>query len=455
MTGLIATKTISRARFDAFAGYARAPESRFFGKEIAWFEIREAGLLAVLIKDTDGEFMAMLMAADLSGKYRGVSQTGFFESAGEAHAALVQEAAKVLDNLEACRSQGDEEKPVDFFAKTPSKSSLHPTFLQLRDTAGWQAARSLISLQMRWYENQDGNFVEQFQTTGFDTRIWELYLFASFIEAGYRVEQPNPAPDFKLSGPMGRLQVEATTVNPTIIDGKATPSQRPSSRDEIDNYMANYLPIRYAGPLVAKLQKAYWDKPGWEEIPFAIAIQDFHDTMSMTFSGDALVRYLYGVGDAMPDGRPTRISTHTWGTKEIGSNFFGLPGSEQVAAVIFNASGTLPKFNRIGIGAALGVPGVHVRHRGTEYDVAEHDWKPFEREVTIGYGETWMDGMVVYHNPNALNPLGDDSLPGAAHFRWLGDDMEGLIPNGHLLRSTTAIIRKATRSVATPGADAS
>lgn len=29
------------------------------------------------------------------------------------------------------------------------------------------------------------DFIEQFQTTAFDTRIWELYLFAAFTELGY------------------------------------------------------------------------------------------------------------------------------------------------------------------------------------------------------------------------------------------------------------------------------
>jgi hypothetical protein len=36
---------------------------------------------------------------------------------------------------------------------------------------------------MHWYEDPDGNFIEQFQTTGFDARLWELYLFAMFCEA--------------------------------------------------------------------------------------------------------------------------------------------------------------------------------------------------------------------------------------------------------------------------------
>lgn len=440
MTDLIAPRPISRARFNVFAGYARSPAIEAFGTEVDWFEMGGTDLLAALILDTDREYSAVLLAADLAGKYRWIDQTDFYENRAGAQAALVDKAAAARDDLDTRRGQGDEGVPVDFSAPISSKSALHPTFVQLRDGTGWQAAHRVISLQMRWYDNQDGNFVEQFQTTAFDARIWELYLFAVFTDAGYHVHQPSPAPDFKLSGPRGRLQVEATTVNPTVIDGKPATTQRPSSAAEIDNYVANYLPIRYAGPLVAKLKKAYWDKPNWDDIPFVIAIQDFHDTMSMTFSGDGLPRYLYGIGGMRPDAKPERVLTHQWGPKEIESNFFNLPGAEHVAAVMFNPSGTLPKFNRIGTAISLGSPFVHLRHSGTEFDAGTQNWRAFEREVTVNYVENWIDGTVVYHNPNAIRPLDPEMLPGAAHYWWQDDDLQGVLPAGHLLRSNTAII---------------
>ena len=42
---------------------------------------------------------------------------------------------------------------------------------------------------MRWHEDADGNLIEQFQTSGFDARIWELYLFAALSEAGYGIDR--------------------------------------------------------------------------------------------------------------------------------------------------------------------------------------------------------------------------------------------------------------------------
>ncbi len=68
---------------------------------------------------------------------------------------------------------------------------------------------------MRWYEDIDGNFVEQFQTTGFNARVWELYLFAALTEANLRLERPDPAPDF------------LAVVSMVNLPGKPPPSTRP------------------------------------------------------------------------------------------------------------------------------------------------------------------------------------------------------------------------------------
>ena len=42
----------------------------------------------------------------------------------------------------------------------------------------YSPARELVAAMMRFHEDAYGNFVEQFQTTGFDPRLWEFDLFA-------------------------------------------------------------------------------------------------------------------------------------------------------------------------------------------------------------------------------------------------------------------------------------
>jgi len=84
---------------------------------------------------------------------------------------------------------------------------------------------------MRWYDDADGNFVEQFQTTGFDARMWELYLFAALTEANFVVARPRPAPDFLVRGLTGEFALEATTINPSV-GGDGQRSRRQSQRPQ-------------------------------------------------------------------------------------------------------------------------------------------------------------------------------------------------------------------------------
>jgi hypothetical protein len=57
-----------------------------------------------------------------------------------------------------------------------------------------------------------------------------------------------------------------------------------------------------------------------------------------------------------------------------------------------------------------------------------------------GYEESWIEGMVVFHNPNALIGLPPGMLPGASHEFLAGDgSITSLVPDFHPLLSRTAI----------------
>jgi hypothetical protein len=37
---------------------------------------------------------------------------------------------------------------------------------------------------MRYYQDVEGNFIQLFKSTGFDARLWKLYLFPATTEFG-------------------------------------------------------------------------------------------------------------------------------------------------------------------------------------------------------------------------------------------------------------------------------
>jgi hypothetical protein len=61
--------------------------------------------------------------------------------------------------------------------------------------------------------------------------------------------------------------------------------------------------------------------------------------------------------------------------------------------------------------------------------------------VGEGYPETWIEGMDVFHNPNALHPLDPDLLPGAAHHRLVTDgQIETAASAWKPISSTTSVL---------------
>lgn len=441
---------ITKQRFDILAAYARSPLAPMMGQEIAWFEADDRGMLASLCFDTDEEFVG-IVAPDLRDRYRAVHVTHFYATEQATLVELETCLATPAAGTHSGHSQGDEDgPPIDFFAPITPEAKWNPGFRTLRNGVAFSAARAVITALMRWHEDVDGNFVDQFQTAGFDARLWELYLFAALTEAGLALDRPKPAPDFVVKGRYGGFAVEATTVNPAVINGLPAASARPPRGHDDEAYRFDYLPIRYAGPLTTKLKKRYWESPEATGMPLVLAIQDFHDTLSMTYSGSALPTYLYGFRHEprrAEDGRlvidPIRVVEHRWGQKVVPSGFFSQVDAEHVSAVIFNCLGTLSKFNRLGVQAGFGDESVTLIHSGSLVDPSPDaaEPRPFSEKVTVDSHERWADGMDVFHNPNALFPLNPKLLPYAAHHRLLPDGVvESTIVGDKIVSSLTAVL---------------
>jgi hypothetical protein len=441
---------ISQVRFEALASYARHPAAQVFATEVRWLADDPGAVLAVILLDTDGEYSAQLLARDLNERFRSVGGTGFFDKVGDAVDAAEHVAEEIVANLADRRIQGDEQGAVvDFFSPTRRRSKLNPAFLHLMESEAYSPARGIIEAMMRWYQDADGNFIEQFQTTGFDARIWELYLFASLNELGHVLDESFSVPDFVVRGPT-EFAIEATTVNPTQHGEKRAVPPAPSDAPPNLEYHEEYLPIRYAGPLVAKLRKEYWRLPHVEGRPLVLAIQDFHAPMSMTWSRSALTDYLYGYRhrpvrhqDGSLEVVPERVEVHRWGTKEVPSGFFWFEGAENVSAILFNSSATLTKFNRIGQRAGFGSPDVLQVQQGyrVDHDPDASDPIFFVREVDEAFSESWAEGMDLFHNPQALYPLDDHQFPSAGHHRLEpGGTVTSQCPSWHPLSSGTKIV---------------
>jgi hypothetical protein len=322
--------------------------------------------------------------------------------------------------------------------------TLSPVFRALSTEEKCSPAREMIEAMMRSHIDIDGNFVEQFQTTAFDARIWELYLFATFTELGYAPAPDLVTPDFLFSGPRGSIGVEATSVNPPNA-GSIKP---PNDAEGLIDYVQNCIPVKFARVLRRKLEKRtpYWDVAAMKDVPFIIAVQDFHSPGAMRAVTFAMTEYVFGVRHSVDkNGRRIEcIKEHIWGNSREKSGFFRLPNAENIAAVIVNPQGTLSKFNRLGYVAEFGSRRVHMVRTGVargEGDSEDQLPKPFKHNVhETGYSESWVEGMVVLHNPHARIELPPEMIPGASHeFLQPDGTIISLLPEFHPVFSQTAI----------------
>ena len=446
-------RRISLLRFNALAGYCRAPMASLLSEEIDWFEHGGDRVLGVLIRDRhDNDFGGIVLGRDRNGRFRCIAAPHFYRSAPVAMAFLRTEMERLSLQRDEEFYQGDDSvKSVDLFTPVVSSDRLNNDFVKLTQLEGYSPARGIIEPMMHWYEDLDGNFVEQFQTTGYDARFWELYLFATFVEMGYRIENIHAVPDFSCKGILGEFAVEAMTVNPSRNrDGSIVSPPPRHAPEQLRDFLRNYMPIKFGSTLTSKLAKNYWEKSNVRGKPLLFAIQDFSAPQSMVYTPSALPNYLYGYDyDWIYDnyGRlkitPQRVNEHRWGNKVIPSGFFNLPGAENVSAVVFSNSGTISKFNRMGFLAGFGSHRVVMVRLGTSVKHDPDSAAPctFRHVVNAPeYSETWVEGLSAFHNPRAIHPIDPDMLPGAAHHRLLQDGMmESITPDFHPFGSFTLI----------------
>jgi hypothetical protein len=329
---------------------------------------------------------------------------------------------------------------ADLFQPLDRLERLDDWFVSVATLPGYAPARAMARAVFAEFVDPDGNFVEQFQTSGFDSRTWELFLFAYLVDTGFTIDRTHTSPDFMCEKNGGVVAVEAVTANPsggvaapTTLEGLKRLVQQPI--DEVLRRIEHEQPIRLGSPLFSKLSRRYWELEHVGDVPLVFAIESFAAEDSLYLSDTGLGSYLYGLW-AVPsrtvDGRELVVThlplgEHRDGDKVIPSGFFVQPDTEHVSAVLFGNTGTFAKFGRMAVQIGLGAEGVRMFRIGTYYDHDPNASEPLSfgyevatRPTEWGFPETWGEGLSIFHNPNALHPINRSLFPNIAH-HWLED----------------------------------
>lgn len=405
---------INKKLFDIYLLFTREPFVQYFTKELEFYSNGNGGLLGLISLDIyDNDYYGCILSRDKAKQYRADHITASVETIEEVRNWIDE---KMSDNSIAFHD--NEYEYFDLFKDLKNEDNQHPNYKLLQSNIALSMAKETVKEVSYHYKDIDGNFIDQFQSiNGFDSRVWELFLFCFFREQYFSFKRNFNAPDYMVEKFNEEIAVEAV-----IVSRKTDLDSQPKNDAEIQERAENEVPLLYGNALFDKMKKKYWEKDHVKGKPFVIAIADFHDTMSMTWTFNSLIDYLYGHKQEYSldeNGKlivkPVEIEDYTKpnGTK-IPSGFFFQPNSENVSAIIFSSCGTLSKFNRMGKQAELGSAVPILIRTATFYNHTPNATEPniVTYQVDKNSDETWSEGVVVYHNPNAKIPLNPDLFDG-------------------------------------------
>ncbi|RLA54506.1 MAG: hypothetical protein DRR42_01615 [Gammaproteobacteria bacterium] len=419
-------RKISKARFEALS-YARMPMVKILSDEVDWYSSNNNSILGVILRDrTDDDFVAVVLGRDEAGVFRWID--------GKASIVSIDAARKqIIETILQHSKGGANEFPQGvitrkknaIFEQVVKEDAMLEDYKLLSESEYFSPAKELVQEIAYSFEDPDGNYIQQFQSDGFNARMWELYLYAFFHEMNFEIKRDFNAPDYVVEKVGQRVCVEAVTVNPSQANFD---EPEPKDNEAIAELLKDYMPIKFGGPLYDKLKKKYWEKPHVAGNPLVLAIHDYHQKDSMMWSRKGLEAYLYGAvrtSEFSPEAGLVEnvelINEHRWKGKVIPSGFYTQPDSEHVSAVIHSNQSTIGKFLRMGYLAEFGRQDLNIRFVGQAIYGNNGIQVDFDSSIDAeGYEEYWKNSVTIYHNPNALHPLELDLFPGVSQV-WFED----------------------------------
>ncbi|MEZ8131465.1 hypothetical protein [Enterovibrio norvegicus] len=166
-------RKISKVRFEALS-YARMPLVKIMSDEIEWYANENNAILGTILHDyTDGDYVAVVLGRDEAGVFRWIDGLAGIESIDEARATL---SDKIIEQSR----EGAEEFPQGVITRDKNlifnplvrEARMPEDYKILVNSEFFSPAKELIQEIAYSFEDPDGNYIEQFQSAGFNARLW-------------------------------------------------------------------------------------------------------------------------------------------------------------------------------------------------------------------------------------------------------------------------------------------
>ncbi|KAF2518141.1 hypothetical protein E0W68_10405 [Flavobacterium salilacus subsp. salilacus] len=341
----------------------------------------------------------------------------------------------------------------DIYKIIVSEDKLNERFKLLTENALFDPAKNIIKNICDLIDDKDGNFIKDFQSTGFDARLWEIYLFIFLYENLFELINDFNRPDFHVKKKEYDFFIKASLSSEKNDDKYSEQYIKKAVEKNdlvIQKKLTDYYSIRLGSVLFSKLNKKYWELDWVKGKPIVLAITPSHNYIAKFLPDAKIMEYLYGVniiskeiGGELIHIKNEVVEEHTHGEKTIPSNFFSHPNTENISAIIFSNNCDLHKFNRMGYEHKLSEKNLIMIRSGYKYDDSKPNAKAkdFTYQVEKGKStENWNESLTIFHNPNAKIPLDKDLFHNVRQL-WVNDkgEFDGIMMKHFVYNSITGV----------------
>ena len=298
---------------------------------------------------------------------------------------------------------------MDLFTPVVSEEAQHQNFrMIMRYPNPFNCG--VLNEWARGFKDRDRKFVREFQTT-FDSSFWELYLFAVMKHFHLEVDFSFSAPDFVITN-HGGINVEATVASHAQGSTPESVQSCAPIPDDLNEFNRQTI-IRISNSFAAKRRKyieSYSGLPHVQNRPFVLAVSAFDRPFAWLACQRAIEAVLYGYyvdeerylreGGALEGQRVESVTKDNMSSVPVG--IFASNEFAWLSAVIFSSTASWGK-----VRALSSDPNPNTIFQAVQRNLS--DVTPLVTKARKSdYHESLLDGLRVYHNPEAAHKLNQD-----------------------------------------------
>ncbi|MEG0293630.1 hypothetical protein [Enterococcus sp.] len=306
---------------------------------------------------------------------------------------------------------------MDLFTPIVEEGKLHHNFIHVKEN---KYVRRVLNEWARGFQDRDGKFVKELQTT-FNSSFWELYLNAFLQKQSLVIDFSREAPDFIV---VDKNKKTKYTIEATIANHAANRPAEWEQKEKME-FMKNIpsdkeiktirleATIRICNSILSKYKKY---KSAYETLdyvagkPFILGLASYDSFSFYKYGMDPILRALYGTDKMFYDDNGEMVENIVKTVKKengasIRVGLFTNSKYKEISAILYSNTATYGKLEAM----SSQTNRKKILFNTVNYDA--YGTEPtMKTEKGKDYKESLSDGLYLFINPYAVNPLSENDI---------------------------------------------